>query len=154
MTTPTAQVTKVITVSKAGLVGSLTIKHATTGDATIADDGTSNLTVTVKNASSGQNPMNNQSVTLITSLGTISCDGSAGTSQTCTGTTGTDDSGDFTAVLTGGGVEGVATVTATLGSRTASVDVTLFGDAQEPDGRAGSGLHRDRRIRLHRADGH
>ena len=126
----TAPVAKVITVSKAGLVGSLVIKHATPGDATIANSGTANLTVEVKNAASTPAGMNNQDVVLITSLGTIGCDGSAGSTQTCTGTTGADDAGDFVAVLTGGGVEGIATITASLGTRTESVQVTLFGSAK------------------------
>ena len=130
--TNTDQTTKVINVSKAGLVGSLEIKTTAATDKTISAEAAtlSNLTVTVKNAASTPAGLDDQSVVLITTLGTIGCDGSAGTSQTCTGNTGTDGNGDFAAVLAAGGVEGVATVTATLGSRTDSVDVTLFGSAK------------------------
>lgn len=137
----TAQTTKVITVSKAGLVGSLEIKHATPGDATVAAAaGTANLTITVKDATSSPAGMDNQMVTLITSHGTIGCDGSAGNTQTCNGDTGTDGMGDFTAVLTGGGVEGIATVRAILGTRSDEVQVTLFGTAKnlEADPEQGS----------------
>ena len=131
--TSTAQVTKVINVSKGTLVGSLELKHDTPGDKTIADDGTANLTATVKNASTPSGLLTGQAVTIITTHGTVGCAATAGTAsagstQTCTVTTDAD--GIVDVLLTGGGVEGIATVTATLGTRTSSVDVTLFGDAK------------------------
>ena len=44
--------------------------------------------------------------------------------------------------------EGVATVTVTVGGLTKQLDVTMYGHGQEPDGRAGAGLRRDRWIEV------
>ena len=127
-------VTKVITVSKAGLVGSLELKTDAATDKTIpAIAGTSNLTATVKNASSPAGGLAGQSVTIITTHGTVGCgtgagSASAGSTQTCSIVT--DAAGIVDVVLTGGGVEGVATVTATLGTRTSEATVTMFGTAK------------------------
>ncbi len=127
-------VTKVITVSKATLVGSLTIKTDAASDKTIpAAAGTSNLTVTVKNASSPAGLLAGQAVSVITTHGTVGCADAAGSAvagatQACSVTTGTEGIVDI--LLTGGGVEGVATVTATLGTRKATATVTLFGSAK------------------------
>ncbi|MYE13377.1 MAG: hypothetical protein F4X99_17335 [Gammaproteobacteria bacterium] len=124
---------KVITVSKAGLVGSLEIKTDSASDNTIGSSGTSNLTVTVKNASTPPGGLDDQTVTVITTHGTVGCGegagtASAGTTQTCSAPT--DAAGVVDVVLTGGGVEGTATVTATLGTRTDQATVTLFGSAK------------------------
>ena len=128
----TARVTKVINVSKATLVGSLAIKTDAASDKTIAAAaGTSNLTATVKNASTPAEGLEGQSVTIITTHGTVGCattGASAGTTQTCSADSGADGTVDI--VLTGGGVEGTATVTARLGTRTATASVTLFGSAK------------------------
>ena len=116
------------------MVGSLGIKADAATDRTIdADGGTSNLTVEVKNASTPPGNLAGQSVTVITTHGTVGCadaagTASAGTSQTCTITTGTE--GIVDVVLTGGGVEGQAVVTARLGTRTATATVTMYGDAK------------------------
>ena len=129
-------VTKVITVSKAGQVGSLAIKHTAPGDATIpaATTGTSNLTVTVKNASTPAGGLEGQSVSVTTTHGTVGCGvgpgtATAGSSQACDALT--DSAGVVSVLLTGGGVEGIATVTARLGTRTAEAKVTLFGTAKK-----------------------
>ena len=135
-----SEVTKVITVSKAGLVGSLELKADAASDKTIASTGTSNLTVTVENASTPPGGLEDQGITVITTHGTVGCgsgagSASAGTTQTCQADT--DAAGVVDVVLTGGGVEGIATVTATLGTRTSDATVTLFGNAKnltaEPD---------------------
>ena len=143
---PTTQITKVITVSKATLVGSLNIKAvsktiAANDDNTTVGDGGANetqITVNVKNAAGTPAGLNDQSVTLITTLGTISCDGT-NYAQACSVTTanssstpGVDDGelGWATVRLVGGGVEGQATITATLGSLTDSETVTLYGEAK------------------------
>ncbi len=133
--------TKVITVSKAGLVGSLELKTDAASDKTVtATGGVSNLTVTVKNASTPPTGLTGQTVSVITTHGTVGCGSgagtaNAGTSQTCSAAS--DAAGVVDVILTGGGVEGTATVTATLGTRTATATVTLFGSAKnltaEPD---------------------
>ncbi len=126
-----AVTSKVITVSKSGLIGSLDIKTATAADKTIPASGagnTSTLTVTVKNAAPTPVGLPDQNVSVTTTHGTVGCDGSAGTSQTCSADTSAD--GEVSVLLTAGGVEGIATVTARLGTRTDSVDVTLFGSAK------------------------
>ncbi len=126
--------TWVITVSKGGLVGSLAIKTDAAADKTIpATAGTSNLTVTVKNASSPAGLLAGQAVQVITTHGTVGCAATAGSAaagptQACTATTTAD--GIVDVLLTGGGVEGTATVTARLGTRTATATVTLFGTAK------------------------
>jgi hypothetical protein len=126
--------TKVITVSKAGLVGSLEIKTDAAGDKTIpAAAGTSNLTVTVKNASTPPGGLTGQTVSVTTTHGTVGCatgagSASAGSTQTCSAAT--DAAGVVDVILTGGGVEGTATVMARLGTRTSSATVTLFGTAK------------------------
>ena len=144
--TVTAQTTKVITVSKETLVGSLAIKAvaktiaADDDDTTVGNGGPNetNITVNVKNASANTEGMNGQSVTLITTLGTISCDGT-NYAQACSVTTadssstpGVDDgeAGWATVTLVGGGVEGVATITATLSGLTDTAAVTMFGSAK------------------------
>ena len=133
-TTNTAQTTKVINVSKASLVGSLEIKTDAAGDKTIpATAGVSNLTVTVKNAATPAGGLEDQSVTVITTHGTVGCgegagSASAGSTQTCTADT--DAAGVVDVILTGGGVEGQAVVTARLGTRTDTVTITLFGGAK------------------------
>ena len=126
--------TKVITVSKAGQVGSLVIMTDDDADKTVtATGGVSNLTVTVKNASTPPAVMAGQEVIVTTTHGTVGCgvgagSASAGNSQACAATaTGAD--GIVDVILTGGGVPGQATVTATLGTRTDSATVTLFGPA-------------------------
>ena len=130
----TARVTKVINVSKATLVGSLAIKTDASSDKTInATGGISNLTVTVKNASTPAGLLTGQEVQVITTHGTVGCaaaadSATAGTTQACSATTTAD--GIVDVLLTGGGVEGVATVTATLGTRKATATVTLFGSAK------------------------
>ena len=131
--TPSTVNTKVITVSKGGLVGSLAIKTDAATDKTISSTGTSNLTVTVKNASTPAGLLTGQAVTVITTHGTVGCadtagSATAGTTQTCSATTTAD--GIVDVLLTGGGLEGTATVTATLGTRTATATVTLFGSAK------------------------
>ena len=141
-----AATTKVINVNKSTLVGSLTIKPvsktiaADDDNTTVGDDGPNetDITVNVKNAASDPDGLNDQSVTLITTLGTISCDGT-NYAQACSVTTanssstpGVDDGelGWATVTLVGGGVEGVATITATLGSLTHQAAVTMFGSAK------------------------
>ena len=128
--------TKVITVSKGGQVGSLTIKADTAADKTInATAGTSDITVEVKNASTPAGPLAAQSVAVTTTHGTVACGVGAGSAtaapgdtQTCSANSGAD--GVVDVVLTGGGVEGQAVVTARLGTRTATVTVTMFGTAR------------------------
>ena len=133
--------TKVINVNKTTLVGSLTLK-ADTKTIPASGDGTTNttmLTVEVKNASADADGMNGEEVSLVTTRGTISCDASA-FSQFCQGDTANADpdgtgpaaarDGILRVTVRGEGVEGVATITATLGSRTATVDVTMFGSAK------------------------
>ncbi|MYJ09512.1 MAG: hypothetical protein F4086_04275 [Gemmatimonadetes bacterium] len=145
--TNTATVTKVITVSKAALVGSLSLKAtaktiAANDDNTNGGDGGPNettLVVNVKNAATSPAGVNGQSVTLFTTLGTISCDGT-NYAQACSGDTADSAStpgvetdgtpGYLTVQLRGGGVEGVATITATLGSLKQTVDVTMYGTAK------------------------
>ena len=139
--------TKVINVSKATLVGSLTIKAvsstiaANDADTTAGDAGVNRtaITVNVKNAASTPTGLNTRSVTLITTLGSISCDGGSAYSQACSvstaassSTPGVEDGEDgwATVYLLGAGVEGEATVTATLGNHTDTVDVTLYGEAK------------------------
>ena len=133
--------TKVINVNKTTLVGSLTLT-ADTKTIPASGDGTTNttmLTVEVKNASASADGMDGEVVTLVTTRGTISCDGST-FSQFCQETTANaDPDGDGPATpragigrvtVRGEGVEGVATITATLGTRTATVDITMFGSAK------------------------
>ncbi|MYH49824.1 MAG: hypothetical protein F4151_09940 [Gammaproteobacteria bacterium] len=141
--TNTTQVTKVINVSKANLVGSLTI---TASPKTIsAATGESTLRINVKNAAGTPAGLDGQSVSLVTSLGSIECVSGTET-QACSVTTAAssgvpnvDDgtAGWATATLNGKGVEGVATITARLGTLTATTEVTLFGSAKnltaEPD---------------------
>ncbi len=147
-------ISKVINVNKSTLVGSLTIKAvsktiAANDDDTVAPTlatpgpNATLISVNVKNAASKPAGLNTQSVTLITTLGTISCNGTDFT-QACSVTTDTsvidttpgfvsgDDTepGWATVILRGGGVEGTATVTATLGSLTDTADVTFYGKAK------------------------
>ena len=143
---PTAQITKVITVSKGTLLGSLDIKAvsktiaANDDNTTVGDDGPNetDITVNVKNASSTPAGLNDRSVTLVTTLGTISCDGT-NYAQACSvdtanssGTPGVDDgeAGWATVTLVGGGVEGVATITATIGGLSDTAAVTMYGSAK------------------------
>ena len=138
--------TKVITVSKSTLVGSLALKAtsktiAANDDNINVGDGGANettLTVNVKNAATTPAGLNSQSVTLVTTLGTISCDGTS-YAQACSidtadssDTPGVDDgeAGWASVTLVGGAVEGKATITATLGSRSKKVDVTMYGNAK------------------------
>lgn len=143
-------VTKVVTVSKANLVGSLAIKAVSKTIAADDDDATAPtvqvpgvnatlISVNVKNAASTPAGLNTQSVTLITTLGTISCNGtdftqacSVNTAASTADTPGVDtgEDGWATVILRGSGVEGTATVTATLGSLTDTVDVTFYGEAK------------------------
>ena len=134
--TNTTTVTKVINVSKATLVGSLKL---TASPKTIAAaDGTSTLTINVQNAAGTPAGLNGQSVSLVTTLGTIEC--VSGTEvQACSvttadssGITGVDDgtAGYAQVTLNGKGVEGTATITARLGTRTATATVTMFGTAK------------------------
>ena len=130
----TEKITKVINVSKASLVGSLEIKADAASDKTIpATAGTSDLTVTVKNAATPAGLLAGQAVTVITTHGTVGCaaaadSATAGATQTCSATTTAD--GIVDVLLTGGGVEGQAVVTARLGTRTDTVTITLFGSAK------------------------
>ena len=119
--------TKVINVSKATLVGDLKLEVASK---TIGASATTTLTATVLNAATTPIGLNGETVSFTTTLGTLTCDGT--TAQVCSDDTdgSGDDLGTASATLNGGGVEGVATVTATLGSRSASVDVTFFGTAK------------------------
>ena len=133
----TAAVTKVINVSKATLVGSL--KITATPKTIPAAAGTSTLVINVQNAAGTPAGLNGQSVSLVTTLGTIEC--VSGTEvQACSvstadssGITGVDDGtpGYATVTLNGKGVEGTATITARLGTRTATATVTLFGTAKK-----------------------
>ena len=149
--------TKVINVNKTSLVGSLTLK-ADTKTIPASGDGTTNttiLTVEVKNASADADGMNGESVSLITTRGTISCDGSA-FSQFCQGDTGNadpDGSGPATArdgilrvTVRGEGVEGVATITADARHPHCHGRRHDVRQCQEPDSRPGPGLRRDRRV--------
>ena len=132
----TPAVTKVITVSKASLVGSLKI---TASPKTIAAaDGESTLTINVQNAAGTPAGLNGEEVSVVTTLGSIECVSGTET-QACTATTA--DSSGITNVdngtagyaqvtLNGKGVEGVATITARLGSHTATATVTMFGTAK------------------------
>ena len=132
--------TKVITVSKAGLVGSLTIKAAKTTIPASGVGAETTLTAVVKNASSSAGGMNSQSVSFVTTLGSIECVADTET-QACSATTANYDHdndsdtamvpGGVTITLNGEGVEGQAVVTARLGSHTATATVTLFGDADK-----------------------
>ena len=140
------QSTKVINVTKSTLVGSIAIKAVSSTIAasdiaatTAVAENETVITVNVKNASSPPAGRNGETVTLITTLGTISCDGT-NYSQACTtgqtadssSTPGVDDgeAGWTTVTLRGGGVEGVATITATKGSLTHQIEVTFYGDAK------------------------
>ncbi len=129
--------TKVVTVSKASLVGSLDIQASETTIA--AADGTSTLTVVVKNAAGTPVGLNGERVSLVTTLGSIECTTDVET-QACTVTTADYDHdndsttdavpGGATVVLNGEGVEGQAVITARIGTRTKSVTVTLYGTAK------------------------
>ena len=126
-------VTKVINVNKSTLVGSLTINASPKTIA--AANGTSTLTIEVKSAEGKPRGLNDQNVTVVTTLGSIECE--AGTeTQACTETTanatvsGETVPGRGSVTLNGKGVEGVATVTARLGTLTATAEVTLFGSAK------------------------
>ena len=129
-------VTKVINVSKATLVGSL--KITATPKTIAAADGESTLVINVQNAAGTPAGLNDQSVSLVTTLGTIEC--VSGTEvQACSvstanssGITNVTDgtAGYATVTLNGKGVEGKATITARLGTRTATATVTLFGTAK------------------------
>ena len=135
--TNTAQVTKVINVSKATLVGSL--KITATPKTIAANNGTSTLLVEVQNASSNPAGLNDQEVSLITTLGSLECVSGTET-QACSVTTADYDHdndgttavapGGITATLNGRGVEGEAVITARLGSMTATATVTMFGTAK------------------------
>ena len=135
--TNTAAVTKVINVSKATLVGSLKISASPTTIA--AADGTSTLLVEVQNAAGTPAGLNDQEVSLITSLGSLECVSDTET-QACSVTTADYDHdndtntdvapGGITATLNGKGVEGVATVTAILGNLRQTVEVTFYGTAK------------------------
>ena len=130
--TNTATVTKVINVSKATLVGSLKI---TASPKTIpAAGGTSTLTIEVQNAAGTPAGLNDQDVSLVTTLGSLECVSGTET-QACSVTTANNtesppEPGFATATLNGKGVEGTATITARLGSLTETVEVTLFGTAK------------------------
>ena len=120
--------TKVINVSKDDLVGDLKLEAASK---TISASATTTLTATVLNAASNPAGLNDETVSFTTTLGTLTCNGT--TAQVCSDDTANNNDGDpgfATVTLNGGRVEGVATVTATLGSHTASVDVTFFGTAK------------------------
>ena len=72
-------------------------------------------------------------MSVTTTHGTVGCGtgagtAAAGTTQTCSADT--DAAGVVDILLTGGGVEGQAVVTARLGTRTATATVTLFGTAK------------------------
>ncbi len=158
-TTPTAQVTKVITVSKATQLGSLDVATssktiAANDDNTTADDGGPNeadILATVKNASSPAGGLNGQQVTFITTLGTLACPGSSDANgantiaavsgvQVCSVwttnqdnplTADTDAADGFATVrLDGAKREGVATVTVTTGGLTEQLEVTMYGTAK------------------------
>ena len=128
--------TKVITVSKAGQLGSLALKASATTIA--ASGGTSTITATAKNAASTPAGLDDQRVTFITTLGSLNCPATqndAGTTiaaapntQACDMFTG--DDGTAIATLSGAGVEGAATITARTGSLTKQVTVTMFGTAK------------------------
>ena len=142
--TNTAQVTKVVTVSKAGLAGSLAVKASAKTIA--ATGGSSTITATVKDASGDPSGLNGQKLTFVTTLGNLTCPGSTdGTDtiaeatnvQVCqmytTGTVGAtpDVAGMAAPTLSGAGREGKATITVTLGSTfTKQIEVTLFGTAK------------------------
>ena len=128
--------TKVITVSKETLVGSLTISASSKTIA--ATGGTSTLVINVKSAEGTPTGMNDQAVSVVTTLGSIQCTASTET-QACTETTAgsqnisgvaNDTPGYGTVTLRGKGVEGQAVVTARLGTLTATATVTLFGTAK------------------------
>lgn len=128
--------TKVINVSKTNLVGSFEITASPTTIA--AADGTSTLTILVKDAQTTPEGQNGESVTLVTTLGSIECVPGTET-QACSvttadssGITGVTDGtpGYATVTLNGKGVEGQAVVTARIGTLTDSVTVTLFGTAK------------------------
>ena len=135
--TNTAQVTKVINVSKATLVGSL--KITATPKTIAAADGTSTLLIEVQNAAGTPAGLNDQEVSLITTLGSLECVSGTET-QACSVTTDDYDHdndgttavapGGITATLNGKGVEGSAVVTARLGTMTATATVTMFGTAK------------------------
>ena len=145
--TNTAQTTKVINVSKANLVGSLSITPvaktiAANDDNTTVGDGGANETtirVNVKNAATTPAGLNDENVTLITTLGTLRCASGGTPAQACTATTAassgvpnvTDGTpGWVDVLLIGGGVEGVARITATIGGLTDTADVTMYGTAK------------------------
>lgn len=141
--TNTAQVTKVITVSKKGLAGSLAVKAS---EKTIAaTGGTSTITATVKDASASPAGLNGQKLTIVTTLGNLTCPSSTdGTDtideatnvQVCQMYTETDTTptpnvdGVAAPTLNGAGREGVASITVTLGSFSKTITVTLFGTAK------------------------
>ena len=157
---PTPQTTKVITVSKATLLGSL---DAETSSKTIAanddnntrDDSGPNeadILATVTSAASEPAGLNEQRVTFVTSLGSLACPASTAPTtggdaiseasgvQVCSVWTSNQDNplttendaadGFATVRLDGGGVEGVATVTVTVGGLTEQLDVTMYGEAE------------------------
>ena len=145
--TNTAQTTKVINVSKANLVGSLSITAvnktiaANDDNTTIGDGGDNETTIRVLVKSAATEPLglNDEQVTLITTLGTLRCTSGGTPAQACTATTAassgvpnvTDGTPGYVDVLLiGGGVEGVATITATIGGLTDSADVTMYGTAK------------------------
>ena len=134
----------VITVNTLPKPASLTGKAAQTTIA--AADGNSAITATVKNNKSPSVGMNDQLLTFVTTLGTMTCPGSAavGTSQAIdmannvqwcqvrTSNSGTPQAdGNAVVTLNGTGREGTATLTISHGTLDpASVDVTLFGTAK------------------------
>ena len=151
--------TKVITVSKAKLLGSLTAGTssktiAANDDDTSAGDGGPNeatILATVKNAAATPAGLDFQRVTFITTLGTLACPASTapagGTDiaavsgvQVCSVFTSTQDNplttesdsglGFASVRLDGAGREGVATVTVTVGGFTEQLDVVMYGTAK------------------------
>ena len=102
-------------------------------------DGTSTLLVEVQNAAGTPAGLNGREVSLVTTLGSLECVSGTET-QACPVTTADYDHdndgntavvpGGITATLNGKGVEGTATITARLGSHTATAEVTMFGTAK------------------------
>ena len=137
--------TIVITVKTLPKAAKLAVKAAST---TIdADAGDTQIRATVTNNQKTKDGMNDERITFITTLGTMTCpqSGSGNTEinaaanvQWCqvwtSSTSFTDDAdadGNAVVLLTGGNREGTATITVTHGTLDAqTLEVTLFGDAK------------------------
>ncbi len=134
--------TIVITVTTQPKPDTLTAKPDSTSVAASDDAGNTDettITATVKNDQDPSEGVEGETLTFITTLGLLDCDGAGNDapSQVCQADTEEDDNstdvnelGTATVMLIGGGRAGTATITVTHGSvDPASVEVTFYGDA-------------------------